>query len=195
VNHRPRGFTLLEVLAVVAALGLVLVILGQGLRAGIRGTDAFNRAVRVRSDMEPVERALRHMIERMDPGIYPEPPLVRGSSRSLAFTTRLPDPATGGTMTADVRLEAADGRLVLWWTPHTRGVPFAAPSPPERKVLLEGVARLEIGYARKWAGAAWVSDWSLPALPGLVRLRVVPTEAGQSWPPIVARPPREQAEE
>ena len=93
--------------------GLILAMLAQGLRVGVRGADSYHRSVRTQSDMEPVERALRHIIERMDPGMYPEPPLVRGSARALVFTTELPDPATGGSLTADVRLEAEDGRLVL----------------------------------------------------------------------------------
>jgi len=120
---------------------------------------------------------------------------VRGSASALAFTTELPNPGTGGSLTADVRLEADDGRLVLWWTPHTGGVPFDAPPPPRREVLLERVARLEIGYAAKGEGAGWLSGWSQPALPGLVRLRVVPAPGGQTWPPIIAQPLREQAEE
>ncbi len=195
MSGRCRGFTLIEVLIVLAILGLVLVTLGQGLRVGIRGTDMFDRMVRTQSGMEPVERALRRMIERMDPGQYPEPPVVRGSSSAIAFTTELPDPDTGGTMIADVRLEASGGRLLLWWTPHARGVAFGAPPPAHRKVLLDHVAGLEISYAARDSGTAWLSSWTQPALPGLVRLRVVPLAGGSVWPAIVVRPPREQAEQ
>jgi hypothetical protein len=102
---------------------------------------------------------------------------------------------TAGTLTADVRLEVDDGRLVLLWTRHTRGVPFAAPPPPDRAVLLENVVRLEISYAARWTGAAWLSNWTQPAMPGLVRLRLVLPEGQPDWPPIIARPQREQAEE
>lgn len=195
MSRRSAGFTLVEVLIVLASVGLVLVMLGQGLRIGLRGTTTFQHAVRTQTDMEPVERALRHMVEHMDPGTWPRPPMVLGTSSSIAFTTELPDPDTGGTLIADVRLEAIDGSLILWWTRHTHGVPFGAPPPPERKVLLGGVARLEISYAAKGAGRAWVSGWSQPALPGLVRLRVVPSAGQRDWPPIIVRPPREQAEE
>jgi hypothetical protein len=98
-------------------------------------------------------------------------------------------------MTADVRLEAANGRLLLLWTPHTRGVPFGAPPPPQRKVLLEGVGRLQISYAAKETPGTWVSSWRQPVLPSLVRLRLISANGVEAWPPIIARPPREQAEQ
>jgi general secretion pathway protein J len=195
MRRDSAGFTLIEVLVVLSVVGLVLAMLAQGLRVGVRGADSYHRKVRTQSDVEPVERALRRMIERMDPGRYPEPAVVRGSPGMLAFTTELPDPATGGTLTADVRLEADDGRLVLWWTPHTLGLPFGAPPPPRREVLLDRVAGLDISYAAKGEGAAWHSSWTRPALPGLVRLLVALPEGERPWPPIIVRAQREQAEE
>ncbi len=195
MRWRSPGFTLIEILIALVVMSMVVVMITQGVRVGVRGADGFHRAVQTQSDMEPVERALRRMIERMDPGMYPERPVVRGSASALAFTTELPNPGTGGSLTADVRLEADDGRLVLWWTPHTRGIPFNTRPPPRREVLLERVARLQIGYAAKGAGADWLSAWSQPALPSLVRIWVVPAPGGQTWPPIIARPLREQAEE
>ena len=195
MRRRSCGFSLIEVLAVLAVMGLILVMIAQGLRVGLRGAGSFYRTIQTQSDMEPVERALRRMIERMDPGRYPEPPLVRGSARALVFTTEIPDPATGGNRTADVRLEADDGYLILWWTPHARGIPFNGPPSPHREILLEGVARLDISYAARGAGTAWLSSWDQPALPALVRLHVVPVSVGRPWPLIIATTKREQAEE
>lgn len=195
MTGRPGGFTLLEVVVALALLGLLLVMLGQAVLVGSRATAVHRRIVQAQLDITPVERALRHMIERMDPGVYPQPPVVRGSANAVSFTTELPDASTGGTMVADVRLEAEGGRLLLWWTPHGRGLPFAALPAPQRTVLLDQVARLDLDYAPKGAGAAWQGDWSAPALPGLVRVRLVPGPGGRSWPPIVVRPLREAAEE
>lgn len=195
MKQPPDGFTLLEVVVALALLGLLLVMLGEGVQVGTRATAVHHRIVRAQLDIPPVEHALRHMIERMDPGLYPQPPAIRGTADALAFTTELPDGATGGKMLADVRLEAAGGHLLLWWTPHGAGLPFGAPPAARRTVLLEQVARLELDYAAKGAGAAWQRSWEQPALPGLVRLRLVPAPGGRSWPPVIARPLREAAEE
>ncbi|HUN39178.1 MAG TPA: prepilin-type N-terminal cleavage/methylation domain-containing protein [Acetobacteraceae bacterium] len=189
------GFSLLEVLVVVAVAGMILVLLDQGLRVGLRGTESYFRAVQSQSGMEPVDRVLRNMIEHMEPGIYPDPAMVSGTGEAFAFTTELPNPATGGTLTADVRLEVDNGRLVLWWTPHTRGIPFNGPPPPHREVLLRNVASLKISYAATETPRTWISRWDHPVLPGLVRFVVVPANAAEPWPEIIARPQREQAEE
>ena len=195
MSGRAGGFTLLEVVVALALLGLLLVMLGQGVLVGTRATAVHHRIVQAQLDIAPVEHALRQMIERMDPGVYPQPPAILGTARALAFTTELPDAATGGMMVADVRLDAAEGSLLLWWTPHGRGVPFAAPPAPQRTVLLEHVAGLELDYAAKGAGAAWQAGWNPPSLPGLVRMRLVPAQGTRAWPPIIARPLREAAEE
>jgi prepilin-type N-terminal cleavage/methylation domain-containing protein len=195
MKGRSAGFTLIEVLTVLAIAGLILAILAQGLRLGMQGTRTYQRAVQTQSDMQPVEHVLRRMIERMDPGVYPEAPLVRGTARQLVFTTDLPGRGDGSAITADARLEVDGGHLVLWWTPHTGGVPFGAPPALRREILLENVARLEIAYTARVSPETWVSSWTRPALPNLVRLRIVSPPGSETWPSIVARTLREQAEE
>lgn len=194
MTARKAGFTLIEVLAVLAVLGVLLAVLNQGMRFGLQAFGGFQRGSEPQADMEAVERTLRHMIERMDPGRYPEPPALRGTASDFLFTTELPDPDSGGVMTGDVRLEASGGHLLLFWTPHTHGMQFGAPPPVRRTALLDHVSGLEISYAAKGA-AAWRAVWAEPALPGLVRLRIVRDDGIPPWPPIIARPPREQAEE
>lgn len=195
MKGRTAGFTLLEVLVVVAVMGLVLALLAQTVQIGVHAMNAFQGRVRAQVDFEPVEQALRRMVERMDPGIYPQPPLLRGTAASFVFTTELPDAATGGSMAADIRLEAAGGQLRVEWAPHGRGVAFASPPPPRRTVLLDAVARLELAYAPKGAAGAWRDRWAAEELPGLVRIHVVPAAGNANWPAIVARPLRERAEE
>jgi hypothetical protein len=193
---RPSaGFTLLEALLAVLLLGLVLLLLDQGVQGGVRAVATLARGRPPQFDLSPVEQSLRRMIERMDPGRFPEPPQIRGGPEALAFTTELPDAATGALAIADIRLQAEAGALVLWWTPHGQGIPLGAPPAPRRLVLLERVARLELAYAPRAASAAWQTVWAEPRLPALIRLRLVPPEGTRAWPPIIVRPLREPAEE
>jgi hypothetical protein len=145
--------------------------------------------------MEPVEHALRHLIQHMDPGRYPEPTVIKGTAHTLAFTTELPDPDSSGIMIADVRLEVTGGRLVLWWQRRAAGVPFAGAAPPRREVLMENLSGLDISYAPARAGAQWLPAWNAPVMPGLIRLSLQSRNPRSSWPAIVERPWREQAEE
>jgi prepilin-type N-terminal cleavage/methylation domain-containing protein len=195
MKHRSAGFTLLEILIGLAVAGLVLSMLGQAMQVVGQASRLWHGAVEPRESFEAVELAVRHMIERMDPGVWPEPAQIRGSASAVAFTTELPDPSTGGLMAADVRLEAEGGTLFLLWTPRGHGVPFGPPPTPIRVPLLDHVARLDLAYAPRGAGTAWRDRWTEEGLPGLLRLRIVPAAGGTAWPPIVAHTLREQPEQ
>ena len=195
MKRAAAGFTLIEILAVLAVASLVITILGQALMVGGRASSVWHRAVDPPEDIAAAELTLRHMVERMDPGVWPEPPQIRGSATTIAFSTELPDPSTGGVIAADVRLEASRDALVLLWTPRGHGVPFGPPPPPHLVSLLGHVARLELAYAPRGAGPVWRDRWTEEALPGLVRIRLIPSKAGAAWPPIIARTTREQAEQ
>ena len=194
--RRPSsGFTLLEALVAIVVLGTILVLLSQGFRLGLRGMAHYDRAVWAQSEGEPIARVLRQLIERMNPGTYPDPPQVRGNDRALAFTSEIPDPLTGSMIPADMRLALDGDALVLWWTPHAAGVPLGPPPAPQRTVLLARVERFRITYSSKTSPGTWISAWSEPALPAAVSVVVQPAEAGRAWPPIIVQPRREQAEE
>ena len=195
MNRRPSGFTLLETLVAMVVLGTILVLLSQGFRFGLRGMAHYDRTVWTQSESEPIARVLRRLIERMNPGTYPDPPQVRGNERALAFTSEIPDPLTGSMIPADIRLALDAGALVLWWTPHAAGVPLGPPPAPKRTVLLARVGRLRISYSSKTSPGTWISAWSESALPATVSVVVQPAEAGRAWPPIIVQPRREQVEE
>jgi len=194
MNVRCHGFTLIETLIGLTVLGFILVLLGEGVRAGSRATDTYNRLVHAEVEREPVERAVRLMLERMNPGIYPDPPVVRGSANMLAFTTELPAPASGASLAADVRLEISGGDLVLWWSSRTAGVPFDQ-RPPNRMVLLRHIARGDLSYAARTGPTVWLKAWDKPEMPGAVRLRLALEDEKAPWPALVVSPSREQAEE
>jgi hypothetical protein len=131
----------------------------------------------------------------MDPGSYTEAPRVRGGPEAFAFPTELPDPVNGASFGAFVRLQLSGGRLVLLWFPNGAGVPLSGQPAVRETILLDGVRGVRFAYAPRLGGARWQTEWTEPALPGLVRIEIVPGPNGPIWPPIVVRTLRELPEE
>lgn len=195
-GERPAGeagFTLLELLAAVAVFGMVLALLTQGVQFGVRATRLQAEAQNRTGDLPAVDRALRRMVALADPGTYPEPASLRGTSQRLSFTTELPLGGDGQTQRADVTLSAETGRLLLRWTPHRHAELYGAGPEVQETVMLEGVARLELAY---WTSNAWSAAWNADKLPALVQIRIVFSGATQRhWPPLLVGPMREALEE
>lgn len=193
---RDAGFTLLEVLVAISVLGVVLVLLTQGVQFGLRATRMQAEFRDRHGDMEVIDRALRRMIALTDPGTYPEPPTLRGTARTLSFTTELPIHGAGPSLLADVALSARPGRLLLRWTPHRHVELFGAAPAWQETIILDGVERVEFAYRAPGASGAWASTWNADSLPSLIRIRIVFLDgSGRRWPPIVAAPVREAAEQ
>ena len=83
----------------------------------------------------------------------------------------------------------AGHRLLLRWTPLLHAI-RPTPPPTQTTELLSGVDGLELSYL---GDGGWVDSWKGPALPALVRIRIVFTKAQKRhWPDIVAAPLRER---
>ncbi len=169
------GFTLLELLVVLAVLGFVVLGLAQGLRLGLVAWQRQGQAVGWREQMTSTERLLRHVLEQAEPNAPAGAPPLLGTAGTLLFRSTLP-----GGVAAEMALGVdAEARLVLRWQPR-------APAPPQQRVLLERVARLRLGY---WAAdAGWAEAWAHPALPTLVRVHVELPAGTRPWPDILVRP-------
>ena len=67
-DARAVGFTLLEVLAALAILGLILAALSEGVRFGQQALLIQARAREVANQVSPVDATLRSLIGRAWPG-------------------------------------------------------------------------------------------------------------------------------
>jgi general secretion pathway protein J len=193
-NQAQSGFTLLETLVALVVLGLLVAGLSQGLRVSLHAWQTQKQALMARDDMQGMETLLRNLLARMDPGsVSGQPPIIAGTSRNLTFTTTLPLAAdTLATRQVDVSLQVdATHRLQLLWLTHYRNRIRPAPVP-DHAVLLQDVDHLDISYWKD-ARVGWLSEWTGPALPHLVRVRIVFTSASkQHAPDIVVAPMRDR---
>lgn len=192
------GFTLLEILVVLVVLGLLLGGLAQGLSLGLRARDTEAKLAGAVADMDGVERLLRALFEKADPGEAGQAAAFSGSERAVQFVSRLPAGATGLPVSdAEIGLGVdARRRLVLRWLPAPHAERLVAAEAMREEVLLAGVDHIELGY-RRWPaqGGGWVAAWSEPELPRQVTLKIV-FGAGdpRHWPAILVAPMRSGTE-
>jgi len=190
------GFTLLELLVALVVLGLVMVAVTQGIRFGVQAWQVQARTLAERGGLDAVDRMLRGLIERADPGSnFVRGTIFDGTPHGLAFITELPIPGDGrdaGQVDATLGVDGAH-HLVLAWQAHDRRA--IAPQAPARHILLDEVDLAYWAPAGGPAGAGWQPAWRGRALPGLVRIRLVFLPGSrQHYPDIVARPMRDASQ-
>ena len=195
---RQGGFTLLEMLVVVVVLGFLMLGLTQGVRAGLALWDAQTRRVGETAELDAAARILRTLLSGIAPpasaGVAPGPAStaeIKGSADSLAFVGDLPT-GLGSTRRADITLELREARLVLRWTPHRHELSTAPAPEPIETELVRGVDRLDLAY---WGSpspeqpAGWQAQWDGPAIPELIRIRLVfAKDDRRRFPALIAAP-------
>ncbi|GAN77272.1 PulJ/GspJ family protein [Acidisphaera rubrifaciens] len=195
VPAAQRGFTLLEVMAALAVMGILLVALAEGSRFGFTAWGTSTRQIAAHEDLDAVDRAFRRMVAHIDPGTRDEAVTFTGGAHEVAFTTQFP--AAPGLLAAH-RVDVGIGvdrahRLVLRWLPDPHAVRLVAPPPPAVTVLLDGVDHVDFAY---WHNGAWVAQDVDTTPPALVRMHVVFRSGDpRQWPDIVAAPVREMADD
>lgn len=192
-----RGFTLIEVLVALAVLGFLMLGLSQGLRFGLGAWDSQARLLGRAGDLDIADRALRRIVTQLVPTGDAQQPGLRGTAQAFEAVAELPVTAALPTRQASIALGVdRAGRLVLRWTPYLHARRLGPPPAPQESELLRNVARIELGYWSGAAGGGWLSGWTRPELPDLVRIRLVFARGDpRRWPDIVAAPMRERAEE
>jgi prepilin-type N-terminal cleavage/methylation domain-containing protein len=188
------GFTLLELLVVLAVMGGLVVGLTQGLHFGVHLWDLQRRSLAGVSELDAADRALRGLIEQMDPGGRVEMADIDGTAQTLRFTSLLPEAAGAApTRRAEVMLLVDRlHRLVLRSTASSHAAPLVL-AVPDETVLLSGVDRIEFGYRSALPAAGWQADWQNPLPPALVRIHIAfARDDPRTWPDIVAAPLRER---
>jgi general secretion pathway protein J len=189
---RQAGFTLLEMLVVLVVLGLLVVGLAQGVRAGLTLWGAQTRRVGETGELDAVARVLRTLLSEIPTSpVGAGSPQIKGRPDRLEFVGDLPT-GLGATRRADIAIELRQGRLVLRWTPRRHELSSAPPPEPTETELLGRVDRLDFAY---WGApvpgqpAAWQALWDSSELPELIRLRLGFGQGDRRrWPDLIAAP-------
>jgi general secretion pathway protein J len=191
---REGGFTLLEVLVSLVVLALIILGLAQGLRFGVLAFQRQSATIGRAADLDAVDRTLRGIIEQIDPGNTHDAPEIRGDAQSVEFTSELPEGAAAALVTreAEIRIMVDRAhRLVLRWAPYRHAIPVGSPPQSDETVLLPQVDHIAISYWPRSGPAHWLSAWTSPKVPALIRIRLsFPKASGMTWPDIVAAPQR-----
>jgi general secretion pathway protein J len=190
------GFTLLEVLAALAVLGLILGALTAGLRFGQQALRTEARDTETGNQIAPVDAILRSLAERAWPDAGGADARFQGTERTLSFRTMMPLSLTKVRIRdADVAIGVdASHRLCLTWLPWYRHWIVPLP-PPERIELLANVDHVEFAYwdpTLHLPPGGWVTAWIGTSVPKLLRVRLVFIKgAGLRWPDIIVATARD----
>ncbi len=186
-TDRAAGFTLLEIIAVLAVFGFLLVGLSQTARFGLMAWRQDALMSDSKTDLEADDRTLRSIVEHLAPGDDMSQSSIAGSANTLSGVSRLRIPGGATPVPVEAGLAVSGSRLVLRWRPYHHWILFGPALPPAETELMGGVSRLAIEYWK--APGVWVSRWHEPDLPLLIRFHLVLAgKDAQRWPDIVVAP-------
>jgi prepilin-type N-terminal cleavage/methylation domain-containing protein len=178
-SDRPcHGFTLLELLIVLAVFGLIMVALSSGVRFAGRAWSTQQREIDRGGDVDAVQNTLRELVGSGRN--------FQGDAASLKFRGPLPR-ALGQSGSFDMTLQPVNDTLVLSWRRHAGD---AAQSDATDEELLGGISGFTLSYfiyPDQGAGA-WGSTIAGAAKPpALVRIAVA-FQDSRIWLPLTVAP-------
>lgn len=188
---RPRaGFTLVELIAALVAVGLIGAIVAGTLRLGVRAQERLLARSEAMEDRRVVLGQLRRHLEAAGPfwlvGRDEMRVAFRGEARELWFAAEMPgSDGAGGIWLARLALVRGDGGVALTIDRRllAEAQGFAFGREAERGTVIDGLQDARFAYSD---GRQWLDRWDDPTrLPAKIRLTL---SDGGPWPDLVVAP-------
>ena len=180
---REAGFTLIELLVSLTILGVILGLLGAGMRVLSQNSDAYADRI---DTLDMISRAADILtrdaagLQRVVATVGTVPRfLFTGAPDHLSFVTiEPPYPSSSGPyfISYSVGPNGPETELIRARAPYQDGMQtFPGATPANRVRLLQGPYRYQFTYAQKGAGARqWRNTWPFPTrIPDLIRLEII----------------------
>ncbi len=188
------GFALIEALASLVIVGMISVLVLQGVGMGRRVWEGIDNMATREEAIEGAQEALRGRIEQMYPAtLYGGDEAqtdINGQPETLEFLAP-PDATLRPGPLRRYRLELTVGRQLM--LSSISDVVSARDTRITRQVLLTGVQQVDLSYygaSNSDAAKQWRSTWyQQVSPPELVRIRVAFGRGDRrSWPDLIVRP-------
>jgi general secretion pathway protein J len=177
------GYSLVELMIVLALIGMITLAIASGLRFGARAWERTEHEVAAAETARGGHALLTTLLGHIYPRATAEGGQVafEGASDRMSF---LAD-AHGLTRFAlGLKREGGGWSLVLTEHPEQGAV------EERQEVLFTGAERIEFAYAELNGGTpAWSDTWSAkPGMPALIRVRVAFPPGTGHWPDLIVHP-------
>lgn len=190
--RRRDGFTLVELVAALVALGLIGAIVAGTLRLGLRAQERLLVRSEALEDRRVVLGQLRRHLEAAAPFWLVGPSEMRvafrGDMRELWFAAEMPGgDGAGGIWLARLTVAAGDGgsSLAIERRLLAEAQGFALGKGTESGVVLDGLQGGRFSYSD---GRQWLDRWDDPTrLPAKIRIALQGPN-GAPWPDLIVAP-------
>ena len=192
--RHQSGYSLAELLVVLALLGMIAVAMTGGMRFGTRIWERSQQRAEQHDAVAGAQALLRTVFQRviprdLDPGIPSDPYLFRASAETMSFIAVSPtalDASEVARFELMVSGKAGSRSLHLVWTS------MSGRKSRHVRQLATGLQDIEFHYAilDQNGKFVWRTDWvEQTGVPALIVIRATGGAKGQmTWPELMVRP-------
>jgi general secretion pathway protein J len=187
---KERGFTLMEMLVVLALMGMIAVILISSLQLGGHTWQRVMRSAAGTEEIAEAQESLRQLLSSLSPGDNRRRLPLISNGTSLEFSGVAPAASSSGMLRYQVSVSAGSKALEIRSSSEQHG-DLGSLENSRAEALLSHVASLAVQFWFKseTGPGRWVDHWESNKLPRLIRIDLA-FEANDKrrWPPLYVEP-------